>query len=132
MPARTVASPSPAARVVISVAAPTFKFAPALCVIAPAASSVSAPPLVAMPLIGPTAARLIPLASWYSRRHEYEADAFAAQHVSAGAMVSALVRLYEDNAATLTPDPLHSAFHDSHPPAALRVAYLEGLAAGRA
>jgi STE24 endopeptidase len=71
---------------------------------------------------------LAPLASWYSRRHEYEADAFAAHHASAGAMVSALVRLYEDNASTLTPDPLHSAFHDSHPPAALRVAHLQGLA----
>jgi STE24 endopeptidase len=71
---------------------------------------------------------LAPLASWYSRRHEYQADAFAAQHASAAAMVSALVRLYEDNASTLTPDPLHSAFHDSHPPAALRVAHLEGLA----
>jgi STE24 endopeptidase len=75
---------------------------------------------------------LAPIASWYSRRHEYEADAFAAKHVSAAAMVSALVRLYEDNAATLTPDPLHSAFHDSHPPAALRVAHLEGLAGARA
>jgi len=73
-----------------------------------------------------------PIASWYSRRHEYEADAYAAQQASAGAMVSALVRLYEDNAATLTPDPLHSAFHDSHPPAALRVARLEALAAGTA
>jgi STE24 endopeptidase len=71
---------------------------------------------------------LAPLASWYSRRHEYEADAFAARHASATAMVSALVRLYEDNASTLTPDPLHSAFHDSHPPASLRVAHLEGLA----
>ncbi|CAG0974138.1 STE24 endopeptidase [Burkholderiales bacterium] len=70
---------------------------------------------------------LAPLASWYSRRHEYEADAFAAKHASAGAMVSALVRLYEDNAATLTPDPLHSAFHDSHPPAGLRIARLEAL-----
>jgi len=71
---------------------------------------------------------LAPIASWYSRRHEYEADAFAARHASAGAMVSALVRLYEDNAATLTPDPIHSAFHDSHPPAALRIAHLEALA----
>ena len=71
---------------------------------------------------------LAPIASWYSRRHEYEADAFAAQHASARSMVSALVRLYEDNAATLTPDPLHSAFHDSHPPAALRIAHLEVLA----
>jgi len=60
--------------------------------------------------------------------HQHVVDAFAAQHASARAMVSALVRLYEDNAATLTPDPLHSAFHDSHPPAALRVAHLEGLA----
>jgi STE24 endopeptidase len=75
---------------------------------------------------------LAPVASWYSRRHEYEADAYAARQTSAGAMVSALVRLYEDNAATLTPDPLHSAFHDSHPPAALRVAHLEALAAGTA
>lgn len=74
---------------------------------------------------------LAPVASWYSRRHEYEADAFAASHASAGAMVSALVRLYEDNASTLTPDPLHSAFHDSHPPAALRIAHLEALT-GRA
>ena len=71
---------------------------------------------------------LAPFASWYSRRHEYEADAFAARQTSARALVSALVRLYEDNAATLSPDPLHSAFHDSHPPAALRVARLEALA----
>ena len=71
---------------------------------------------------------LAPIASWYSRRHEYEADAFAAEHVSPRSMITALVRLYEDNASTLTPDPLHSAFHDSHPPAALRVAHLEALA----
>ena len=71
---------------------------------------------------------LAPIASWYSRRHEYEADAFAARETSARTLVSALVRLYEDNAATLTPDPLHSAFHDSHPPAALRVARLEAMA----
>ena len=75
---------------------------------------------------------LAPLSSWYSRRHEYEADAFAASHASGRAMVSALVRLYEDNAATLTPDPLHSAFYDSHPPAALRVARLEALLAAPA
>ena len=70
---------------------------------------------------------LAPIASWYSRRHEYEADAFAAGHASAAAMVSALVRLYEDNAATLTPDPLHSAYYDSHPPASSRIAHLEAL-----
>jgi STE24 endopeptidase len=69
-----------------------------------------------------------PLAALYSRKHEFEADAFAARTVSAPALVQALVKLYEDNAATLTPDPLHSAFYDSHPPAAVRVARLESLA----
>ncbi|HVN34047.1 MAG TPA: M48 family metallopeptidase [Casimicrobiaceae bacterium] len=67
-----------------------------------------------------------PLSALYSRRHEFEADAFAAQHASAASLVRALVKLFEDNAATLTPDPYYSAFHDSHPPAALRVARLEG------
>ncbi len=68
---------------------------------------------------------LAPLSSLYSRRHEFEADAFAAQHASATSLVRALVKLYEDNAATLTPDPVYSAFHDSHPPAAVRIARLE-------
>ena len=67
---------------------------------------------------------LTPLTSYLSRRHEYEADQYAAEHASASALVSALVTLYEDNASTLTPDPLHSLFYDSHPPAALRVARL--------
>lgn len=69
-----------------------------------------------------------PLASRLSRRHEFEADAFAAQHASAPDLVSALVKLYEDNAATLTPDPIHSAFYDSHPPAALRIERLTAAA----
>jgi len=67
---------------------------------------------------------LAPLAAHYSRRHEFEADAFAARLSGGPALVRALVKLYEDNAATLTPDPLHSAFYDSHPPAAQRVARL--------
>ena len=67
---------------------------------------------------------LHPLASLYSRRHEFEADAYAARHADAGDLVRALVKLYEDNAATLTPDPLHSAFYDSHPPAPVRIARL--------
>lgn len=67
-----------------------------------------------------------PLSSLLSRRHEYEADDYAAAHASAADLVRALVKLYEDNAATLTPDPLHSLFYDSHPPAALRVAHLQG------
>ena len=65
-----------------------------------------------------------PLSSLYSRRHEFEADAFAAQNASARSLAQALVKLYEDNASTLTPDPIYSAVYDSHPPAALRIARL--------
>ena len=68
---------------------------------------------------------LQPLASLLSRRHEFEADAYAASHASAADLVRALVKLYQDNAATLTPDPVHSAFYDSHPPAAARIARLQ-------
>jgi len=71
---------------------------------------------------------LQPLTSLVSRRHEFEADSYAAAHASAAELVRALVKLYHDNAATLTPDPLHSAFYDSHPPAARRVARLQVLA----
>jgi STE24 endopeptidase len=67
---------------------------------------------------------LQPLSSLYSRRHEFEADAYAAAHASAAELGSALVKLYKDNASTLTPDPLHSAFYDSHPPAAIRITRL--------
>ena len=70
---------------------------------------------------------LTPLMSSLSRRHEFEADRYAAEHASADDLVKALVKLYEDNAATLTPDPLHSLFYDSHPPAALRVERLVRL-----
>jgi len=66
-----------------------------------------------------------PLMAWASRRDEFEADDFAAEQADAKAMVSALVKLYEENASTLTPDPLYSAFYDSHPPAALRIAHLQ-------
>jgi STE24 endopeptidase len=62
-----------------------------------------------------------PLLSITSRKNEFEADAFAAQHSNSQDLISALVKLYEDNASTLTPDPLHSAFYDSHPPASVRV-----------
>lgn len=70
---------------------------------------------------------LEPLSALYSRKHEFEADAFATQHASAAALTLALVKMYEDNAATLTPDPIHSAFYDSHPPAAIRIAHIEAL-----
>jgi STE24 endopeptidase len=64
---------------------------------------------------------LSPLTSISSRKHEFEADAFASKYTNAQDLVSALVKLYEDNASTLTPDPLHSAFYDSHPPASVRI-----------
>ena len=67
---------------------------------------------------------LTPIASWYSRRDEFEADRYAATQSSSEQLVSALVKLYDDNAATLTPDPVHSAFYDSHPPAAVRIRHL--------
>jgi STE24 endopeptidase len=67
------------------------------------------------------------LAAW-SRRHEYEADAFAARFSDGSSLAEALVTLYKDNATTLTPDPLYSAFHDSHPPPAARIARLRTLA----
>jgi len=67
---------------------------------------------------------LTPLLSHISRKHEYQADNYAAQQTHATDLVSALVKLYRENAATLTPDPLHSLFYDSHPPASLRIANL--------
>ena len=70
---------------------------------------------------------LSPILSLMSRRHEFEADAYAAAQTHSGWLVSALVKLYRDNASTLTPDPLYSSFYDSHPPAALRVAKLQTL-----
>ncbi len=67
---------------------------------------------------------LQPIFAWVSRKHEFEADDFAAQNSSADNLIKALVKLYEENANTLTPDPLFSAFHDSHPPASVRIAHL--------
>ena len=71
---------------------------------------------------------LTPINSMGSRKHEYEADTFAAEKSSAKDLISALAKLYQDNAATLTPDPLYSKFYDSHPPAPLRIAHLQKLA----
>ncbi|MGH8638821.1 MAG: M48 family metallopeptidase [Burkholderiales bacterium] len=71
---------------------------------------------------------LQPVAGFYSRRHEFEADRYAAQNASAAELKQALIKLYKDNASTLTPDPLHSVFYDSHPPAAARIARLEAAA----
>ena len=66
-----------------------------------------------------------PIMSRWSRKHEFEADTFAAQQSDSGELISALVSLYKKNAGTLTPDPLYSAFYDSHPPASIRIAHLK-------
>ena len=64
---------------------------------------------------------LRPLLASYSRKNEFEADEYAAKNADANYLIEALVKLYRDNASTLTPDPLHSAFYDSHPPASIRI-----------
>jgi STE24 endopeptidase len=71
---------------------------------------------------------LTPLGAWWSRKHEFEADEFAARFADARHLAEALVKLYRDNATTLTPDALHSAFYDSHPPALVRITRLQQLA----
>ena len=67
---------------------------------------------------------ITPISSSFSRKYEFEADAFAAKHTNADDLVSSLVKLYRDNASTLTPDRLYSAFHDSHPSASIRINHL--------
>ena len=68
-----------------------------------------------------------PIQAMKSRKHEFEADAFAAEHVGSQPLVSALLKMYRDNASTLTPDPMYSAYHDSHPPAKIRIDHLKSL-----
>jgi STE24 endopeptidase len=85
--------------------------------------------LLFMLALGPFTFWLTPISSWWSRRHEFEADEFAAEHADAIDLATALTKLYRDNASTLTPDDLHSAFYDSHPPALVRIAHLRELAA---
>ncbi len=67
---------------------------------------------------------LQPLLSLLSRKHEFEADAYAVQQSSGTDLVQALVKMYRENASTLTPDPLYSAYHDSHPPAPVRIEHI--------
>ena len=70
-----------------------------------------------------------PISAFFSRRQEFEADSFAIQQTSGEKMIQALLKLYQENASTLTPDPLYSAFHDSHPPAPVRIAYIDNQTA---
>ncbi len=67
---------------------------------------------------------LAPVLSVWSRRHEFQADHYAATHANPEDLISALIKLYRDNASTLTPDPVYSSVNDSHPPALQRVAQL--------
>ncbi len=71
---------------------------------------------------------LQPVLAAISRKHEFEADDFAAEQADGKSLIRALVKLYRENASTLTPDPLYSAFHDSHPPAPIRVSQLASKA----
>ena len=76
-------------------------------------------------MVSPTFLFLLkPIMANYSRKNEFEADDYAAKNADANKLVDALVKLYRDNASTLTPDPIHSAFYDSHPPASIRIAKL--------
>ena len=72
-----------------------------------------------------------PLFSFFSRKDEFQADHYAHTQASSDALIAALVKLYDDNAATLTPDPVHSAFYDSHPPASVRIRHLQQLKAAQ-
>ena len=69
---------------------------------------------------------LQPVMSLLSRKHEFEADAYAVKQSSGADLIQALVKMYRENASTLTPDPLYSAFHDSHPPAPVRISHISG------
>ena len=81
--------------------------------------------LILFMLVSPVFLFLIrPFMASYSRKNEFEADDYAAKNANATDLIEALVKLYRDNASTLTPDPLHSAFYDSHPPASIRISKL--------
>jgi STE24 endopeptidase len=71
---------------------------------------------------------LTPIMSYWSRRHEFEADSYAARQRDARMLITALVKMYEENASTLTPDPVYSGFYDSHPPAPVRINHLQASA----
>jgi len=68
---------------------------------------------------------ITPISNLISRKHEFQADAFAASHTDANDLISSLTKLYRENSSTLSPDRYYSAFHDSHPSAILRIARLQ-------
>ena len=79
-------------------------------------------PLLALLAVPVFSFFVTPLFSALSRRDEFEADAYAMQQASGTHLASALLKLYEDNASTLTPDPWYVSFYYSHPPALARLA----------
>ncbi len=68
---------------------------------------------------------ITPISNLISRKHEFQADAFAASHTDSNDLISSLTKLYRENSSTLSPDKYYSAFHDSHPSAILRIARLQ-------
>jgi STE24 endopeptidase len=68
---------------------------------------------------------IAPLSSWRSRQQEFEADAYACTQAGGADLASALLKLYQDNASTLTPDPWYVKFYYSHPPASVRLARMQ-------
>ena len=78
--------------------------------------------LLLMLALPPVAFFIAPLMSWFSRKDEYEADAYACAQSNGQDLARALVKLYKDNSSTLTPDPLYAGFYYSHPPASERLA----------
>jgi STE24 endopeptidase len=72
-----------------------------------------------------------PVFAYFSRRDEYEADAYACQQAAREDLANALIKLYKDNSATLTPDPAYVRFHYSHPPASERLAAMAALPQGQ-
>ena len=83
--------------------------------------------MMVLPLLGSFVG---PVFAQLSRKHEFEADAYAAAHTSGADLSSALLKLYKDNASTLTPDPVYVKFYYSHPPASERLGRMLSPAAG--
>ena len=103
---------------------PNISFDPAVAVAAPN----DALALLLFMLVLPVFTFFVsPLFSQLSRRHEFQADAYAAAQASGADLSSALLKLYEDNASTLTPDPVYVRFYYSHPPATERLARMNAL-----
>lgn len=81
--------------------------------------------LLFMLALPPFAFFISPVFAYFSRKDEYEADAYACAHTSGSDLASALIKLYKDNSSTLTPDPMYVRFHYSHPPASERLAAMQ-------